>query len=227
MIPGGRKTGDFREAEPRSIPAWAGKPNHLVGSACLRRGPVLSFVFRSLVGLSPRGRGTRQLALRHPYATCTSVPVYPRVGGETLRDPVPSRQRLSGETNNLYPFAWAGKPELDRMTRCREPVYPRVGGASGIFDARYLRSGLSPRGRGNQETAPALLADSEQSRHRRPASGSIPAWAGKPQAGLLTRLPHGQALRSIPAWAGKPNPTASSERRVDRRRFSFQERQTR
>ena len=69
--------------------------------------------------------------------------------------------------------AWAGKPCPGVGVSRVSAVYPRVGGETRVVCDRFrLPEGLSPRGRGNR----AFSAVSS-----RPA-GSIPAWAGKPNA---------------------------------------------
>ena len=67
--------------------------------------------------------------------------------------------------------AWAGKPRPRPGAADPCVVYPRVGGETCHRLTRYARcNGLSPRGRGNPRNASATAQ----------ASGSIPAWAGKP-----------------------------------------------
>ena len=91
-------------------------------------------------GLSPRGRGNPP-------------------GGD-------QGQRVPGSIP-----AWAGQPRKEWRRLGRYPVYPRVGGATGRDrDHVDLRSGLSPRGRGNRHHKAAP--------HTRVRS--IPAWAGQP-----------------------------------------------
>ena len=131
-----------------SIPAWAGKPFFLLFFG--NRPKVYPRVGGetglhvlgedSLDGLSPRGRGNRPA---------------PDAAGVALRS-IP---------------AWAGKPGLDGGVALSKEVYPRVGGETAAsWSAFSLRSGLSPRGRGNPKP--------ERPQHR--TLGSIPAWAGKP-----------------------------------------------
>ena len=173
----------------RSIPAWAGEPNHGTLTGSLRwvyprvGGGTCGTWKRStsMSGLSPRGRGNRWsgrtfMRLRRSIPAWAGEPggcfscgpfraVYPRVGGGTF-DSVAMRYPLSG----LSPRG-RGEPSKG-PGRIREgTVYPRVGGGTSITTpAGWGRSGLSPRGRGNQPGArtPALW------------SGSIPAWAGEP-----------------------------------------------
>ena len=113
--------------------------------------------------------------------------VYPRVGGETnyvvSSEDVGTGLSPRGRGNRAglgraadgggsIP-AWAGKPLGSRLDTDDELVYPRVGGeTAGRHLAGAVAGGLSPRGRGNPMAAMA----------RRPARGSIPAWAGKPGA---------------------------------------------
>ena len=156
-------------------------------------------------GLSPRGRGNplrayAKLALRRSIPAWAGKPdftatlrqqevVYPRVGGETS-----SLAPFSGPSMGLSPRgrgnrsysgrlvvrdgsipAWAGKPyDATRPKKC-QGVYPRVGGETLTGAAQWRWScGLSPRGRGNHGRQCWELD----------ALGSIPAWAGKPAAGL-------------------------------------------
>ena len=115
--------------------------------------------------------------------------VYPRVGGETKVRPLMRRCDMglsprgrgnpAGEgqrdvRQGSIP-AWAGKPATNFWPRYTRQVYPRVGGETSRDSARLMRRcGLSPRGRGNHGTDTDCAAE----------SGSIPAWAGKPPAGL-------------------------------------------
>ena len=152
----------------RSIPAWAGEPKSpsdttIVEKVYPRVGGGTGLcppVQVGNIGLSPRGRGNRQL-LPHAGVDAGSIPawagepqmrrrwpsswaVYPRVGGGTLR-----RNRVGRNHRGLsprgrgnpqprrtcHPFAgsipaWAGEPS--RRWRCGRPyrVYPRVGGGT-------------------------------------------------------------------------------------------------
>ena len=159
-------------------------------------------------GLSPRGRGNPVFHLPKPLQV-RSIP------------------------------AWAGKPSCTTSRAWRFWVYPRVGGETcPSAEPRLEWPGLSPRGRGNPQTADA----------RDRARGSIPAWAGKPRPrpavllaiGVYPRVggetyltamqetlhgglsPRGRgnqdcititviASRSIPAWAGKPTDGSRKE----------------
>ena len=79
---------------------------------------------------------------------------------------------LSRTTSRSIP-AWAGEPSYAYSQRRRAGVYPRVGG--GTADSQYILGppyGLSPRGRGNPEV---LFPPPTP-------PGSIPAWAGEPDA---------------------------------------------
>ena len=152
--------------ERRSIPAWAGKP--VLGHglppflAVYPRVGGETTVIRSagflLPGLSPRGRGNRQVqrffschngsipawagkpwASREPAALAA---VYPRVGGETVSRPVglhvltglSPRGRgnhfIASDTLEVQGSipAWAGKPPESVGICCGPWVYPRVGG---------------------------------------------------------------------------------------------------
>ena len=69
--------------------------------------------------------------------------------------------------------AWAGKPAESGDAIFCAAVYPRVGGETRKKRERQeTMSGLSPRGRGNR--LDHLKRDEPP--------GSIPAWAGKPEA---------------------------------------------
>ena len=117
------------------------------------------------VGLSPRGRGN-------------PIPV--------LLDLLPLRS---------IP-AWAGQPFLAALARSWKAVYPRVGGATTYRPTYPLRvRGLSPRGRGNRETAFA----------KRGWTGSIPAWAGQPCCQSRPNLPGRVYPRVGGATAGWPS----------------------
>ena len=111
--------------------------------------------------------------------------VYPRVGGETVRetDRPGARAGLSPRGRGNLPHrlvpqggyrsipAWAGKPRSGRLTFPRRKVYPRVGGETpSSRQQQPIDRGLSPRGRGNPRKNQA----------ERTHPGSIPAWAGKP-----------------------------------------------
>ena len=112
-----------------SIPAWAGEPFSV--QLCPARVPVyprvgggtLSVARVALYcrGLSPRGRGNH--------------------------DRIFNRHHWSGSIP-----AWAGEPPLDRCISTATTVYPRVGGGTvKKVDPQSMRTGLSPRGRGNPE----------------------------------------------------------------------------
>ena len=198
-----------RPDQPRSIPAWAGKPRDRdrgwerlevyprVGGETGRRrragGPEK--------GLSPRGRGNRDLRLAELRSE-GSIPawagkpgsgsgsgsgsgVYPRVGGETLRSATDRlrRQGLSprGRGNPLLLSAlggvrrsipaWAGKPRPPLRDGLRHRVYPRVGGETPAAATAARRT--------------AGLSPRGRGNHMQPYAvcryiRSIPAWAGKP-----------------------------------------------
>ena len=131
-------------------------------------------------GLSPRGRGNHSLELnRASYPG--SIPawagkpgqrgalfrlsqVYPRVGGETIALPRPSRglgglsprgrgnrrHRSAGAAAVGSIPAWAGKPDDAHRPAPHQQVYPRVGGETITAESHEeIAMGLSPRGRGN------------------------------------------------------------------------------
>ena len=154
-------------------------------------------------GLSPRGRGNpaghgaARLSGRSIPAwagepsKCPTLPtlhmVYPRVGGGTLllSESTPDHIGLSprGRGNHVLAEgqigvdgsipAWAGEPMMPSCRRSLASVYPRVGGGTNRNRIVPMRiSGLSPRGRGNLAHAAPV----------RRSPGSIPAWAGEPQA---------------------------------------------
>ena len=177
----------------------------------------------SVVGLSPRVRGTRRVfhnaARRHGLS--------PRVRGNPGMD--------MEQANSLRSIpACAGEPGWTAVI-CNPPrVYPRVcGGTSPDTKLLPPTKGLSPRVRGNPAPAPAPA----------PPTGSIPACAGEPMmipasqrrnsvyprvcggtwhsptsrrrgAGLSPRVRGNHAKgatmptpsRSIPACAGEPPP---------------------
>ncbi len=124
----------------------------------------------------------------------------PAAAGQPAADPVERARRLivrsglspRGRGNRLPARgrprdggsipAWAGKPNARPSMRSPKGVYPRVGGET-VRRPRIApgATGLSPRGRGN----PRPIQDVE------PADGSIPAWAGKPNARPSMRSPKG------------------------------------
>ena len=72
--------------------------------------------------------------------------------------------------------AWAGKPGDDGRVAHRPEVHPRVGGETASpFRREATGRGPSPRGRGNPALAGGTLT----------LTGSIPAWAGKPNRQAL------------------------------------------
>ena len=90
---------------------------------------------RSVVGLSPRGRGNlwSGLSPRGRGNLCESVPgthspVYPRVGGGT---PICYQRGHFGRSARSIP-AWAGGTDSLGVSnpRQRKKVYPRVGGGT-------------------------------------------------------------------------------------------------
>ncbi len=80
-----------------------------------------------------------------------------------------------GDAGTIH--AWAGEPSC-QQNQCREPGdHPRVGGGTTFEPVLADKvSGPSPRGRGNpmQVVLPSGLI------------GTIPAWAGEPNAGTVT-----------------------------------------
>ena len=111
--------------------------------------------------------------------------VYPRVGGGAVYGDAAalggpglsprgrgSRYGIKGfrRTNGSIP-AWAGEPPERRPAPAGWRVYPRVGGGANLSRA-VLATGLSPRGRGSLYMAPGVEGE----------HGSIPAWAGEPEA---------------------------------------------
>ena len=203
-------------------------------------------------GLSPRGRGNPGIvsgAMSHrrsipawagepgPPPSIRCIPrVYPRVGGgTTTTDPyVRTMCGLSprGRGNRQHPQlrrdgqrsipAWAGEPWPQPPWPFLLPVYPRVGGGTGLGSfAKKKRRGLSPRGRGNQHQVVEI------SREVR----SIPDnWAGEPlirisdsatcSRGLSPSITGGTPIsqddrmpvhRSLPAWP-RPRGTPFSAR---------------
>ena len=86
----------------------------------------------------------------------------------------PQRWLASRRGSRSIP-AWAGKPRTRTPCRSTLQVHPRVGGETASRAVvTTSTTGPSPRGRGNPRPSPA------------PPSGSrsIPAWAGKPVAGV-------------------------------------------
>ena len=111
--------------------------------------------------------------------------VHPRVGGETLCEPLdalhvggPSPRgrgnptTVDQETRPTWSIpAWAGKPRWSRTPPNMTRVHPRVGGETRSESGPLTKSrGPSPRGRGNRR----------RRRDDHELYGSIPAWAGKP-----------------------------------------------
>ena len=192
-----------------SIPAWAGEPHEgqagvgkrtvyprVGGGACERLG-----VEALVMGLSPRGRGSRGYRPSTPPPP-GSIPawagepfqaarpgsasrVYPRVGGGALRVARPEVRdgglspRGRGSPKNVAPSsvwtgsipAWAGEPRWAVRAWSPIRVYPRVGGGA-----------LERNGAG--WTFGGLSPRGRGSRNGYgddPGGlGSIPAWAGEP-----------------------------------------------
>ena len=154
----------------RSIPAWAGEPLYLYNYVCKQRvyprvgggTSIHSADDVSQVGLSPRGRGNREFQGRR-LILLRSIPAW---AGE----PVSIAPMMS--VKSVYPRVGGGtanfRPPSDPVA-----VYPRVGGGTiPLGLTPYFPSGLSPRGRGN-------LGGGSNGNG---VVGSIPAWAGEPQA---------------------------------------------
>ena len=151
LSPRGRGNQPFSHRDGRtgrSIPAWAGEPRPRGSRGSSRwvyprvggGTQVPASMMPGLIGLSPRGRGNRAGDMA-PWSWSRSIP------------------------------AWAGEPAAGDRWRGRAGVYPRVGGGTNLaYLARYVASGLSPRGRGNLPFGDLLV----------PEGGSIPAWAGEP-----------------------------------------------
>ena len=234
-----------------SIPAWAGQPSQVRGrfvhgAVYPRVGGATFPVNQSAyarIGLSPRGRGnqeqstiTWQSAWSIPAwagqptrwcRTCQSQEVYPRVGGATLvgiaaivlltgLSPRGRGNQCIKPNDGLLVRsipAWAGQPAGFCLEVLEVPVYPRVGGATSAMECEVcLEQGLSPRGRGNLGVIVITLAP----------TGSIPAWAGQPDApsgatigevvyprvGGATRTPGGCTLALLglsPRGRGNPS----------------------
>ena len=95
--------------------------------------------------------------------------------------------------------AWAGKPRARTRKADLREVHPRVGGeTASARQSLSLLGGPSPRGRGNPWSSLSVST----------ALGSIPAWAGKPQASRC--LTH--SLRVHPRVGGETQVGAAHER---------------
>ena len=198
----------------RSIPAWAGETRF--SGQCAGPSAVYPrvgggnrsqpFWWRTISGLSPRGRGKLE-AVHELVQAPGSIPawagetgpgrpaycgfgVYPRVGGGNDRaypdiagylglSPRGRGKRLLMVVLSLHLRsipAWAGETSTAVKVAKVSSVYPRVGG-------------------GNHE----------QGREREIHSGLSPRGRGK----LFRVRRHPLALRSIPAWAGETNTPGS------------------
>ena len=202
------------EPAVRSIPAWAGEPSparRTKGSCTVypRVGggtAALRLLTLLIVGLSPRGRGNRQVTIQAtgvrrsipawagepaPVGVSSGGPgVYPRVGGGTGVGGVGllALDGLSPRGRGNQPSrrrrwrcprsipAWAGEPAPARKPPCASGVYPRVGGGTDYHQG-----------------------------HRHPTSGLSPRGRGNPLLTGTLRWKKG----SIPAWAGEPVSLAS------------------
>ena len=206
---GNRRLASASAIPARSIPAWAGQPEKYglkdVTIQVYPRVGGATFVEYSdgLVyrGLSPRGRGNRDVQLHagvrrgsipawagQPLSALRSdheVQVYPRVGGATLAM-FPATGFVMGLSprgrgNPYLPVlyllrsgsipAWAGQPVSTTASGTFDTVYPRVGGATII---RLIRPqcGHGLSPRGRGNPRQAYLRYFKQR--------SIPAWAGQP-----------------------------------------------
>ena len=196
------------QQQQRSIPAWAGQPAPPCGDQTPQRvyprvggaTPTWSGVVWSGWGLSPRGRGNRDVAVPQlvllgsipawagqPQVSereCYPCTVYPAWAGQ------PEKYGLKDVTIQVYPRV-GGQPSLSTRMASSTAVYPRVGGATVMYSSTPVYgAGLSPRGRGNR----SVLCD------RTMRCRSIPAWAGN-----LSNVPRDWiCYGSIPAWAGQP-----------------------
>ena len=93
-----------------SIPAWAGKPGRRLSACCRNR-------------VYPRVGGETRPCCRWHYSMCG---LSPRGRG----NPVP--EALFEALTGSIP-AWAGKPLRRLVGKCRERVYPRVGGETACY----------------------------------------------------------------------------------------------
>ena len=194
-----------------SIPAYAGEPGRrrrcpaaprVYPRVCGGTG-VRSRSRSRFWGLSPRMRGNHAVPV-HDRRHLGSIPayageppsraawamttgVYPRVcGGTTVTSSTRPRNsglspRMRGNprrvcccltVNGSIP-AYAGEPDVEAVGARGRRVYPRVCGGTGTRMASpYCERGLSPRMRGNRQAG--RLWD--------PLPGSIPAYAGEPDA---------------------------------------------
>ena len=205
----GKPSVDRRHHKSRgSIPAWAGETSD--GGGRVRRSGVYPRVGggnegmtppgRSVMGLSPRGRGKLVFhAHRHGRdgsipawagethgrePTISSSEVYPRVGGGNVR--LQDRDQLSdglsprgrgklGSAPRLGAShrsipAWAGETSIVSDCSSSEKVYPRVGGGNSPAPSESVFD-LGLSPRGRGK--PRRRPDSGS------GEGSIPAWAGE------------------------------------------------
>ena len=118
------------------------------------------------------------------FRVVRSLWAHPRVGGENRMGRRPSRRIVGSSPRGrgkradvlfrlhelgLIP-AWAGKTSNFLLGLHQDPAHPRVGGENVEHcDARVIRAGSSPRGRGKRPTRTPV----------RTRLGLIPAWAGK------------------------------------------------
>ena len=179
----GGETGHRRRRyrlRPRSIPAWAAHPRKPTERAPGPRLPspesaqfsvARNAQFSSAID---SGRGNRP----------------PRLGGGGRAGSIP---------------AWAGKPGACPTSGHESRVHPRVGGETAeALLGLTLRGGPSPRGRGN----PRRRLSGENDRV---AQGPSPRGRGNRHMNWF----HGCATGSIPAWAGKPTPDRSPSPRAE------------
>ena len=225
------------ESAHGSIPAWAGQPGweyvvHVPGEVYPRVGGatiVHPASWRTVVGLSPRGRGNLTRSLK-AVTTSRSIPawagqpftaerindtirVYPRVGGATT-----PTNPLGGTVLGLSPRgrgnpghvqhnqatggsipAWAGQPSLLMGICPILKVYPRVGGAT---CTKFVDSD------GQHGLSPRGRGNLVSHRYRKAYRRSIPAWAGQPVAYLAVPF----AKWVYPRVGGATNRRASPTR---------------
>ena len=167
---------------PAQFPLTLGLSPRGRGKRRVRRGNVIPR------GSIPAWAGETQ---RSGFRRCAPG-VYPRVGGGNAITPTPGlltgglsprgRGKRRGGEHFAHPErsipAWAGETPLPGQPLLLGPVYPRVGGGN-RSPIRLPRpaSGLSPRGRGKQQT----------SLPPGPKGWSIPAWAGETATGWAAR----------------------------------------
>ena len=242
---GSRSFSVVTEVGAGSIPACAGQPRGIRGSC--RAAAVYPRVCGAakniptptypLLGLSPRVRGSPQLAVRQHHAArsipaCAGQPriglrlrpcreVYPRVcgaashphtltpGGHGLSPRVRGSQRTKAPLvrRDRSIPACAGQPHNDRNRSRWRPVYPRVCGAAGP-----LGGWINPA-QGLSPRVRGSLGGNEPTRNR---VGSIPACAGQPIMTVSHRTQRTVYPRVCGAawtsWRSRPPATGLSPR---------------